>query len=159
MGESASSEAAKATTSKLEAKLNRYIREGKPRHITVDKQKIYLSKAKILQCQENQKEHEGGFIPLLALLPIIGKAIAVAAGVGTAGATIASAVNKAKHNKTLEEIERQKLDEMKKAGSGVLMDTFGKPLAVAASKLEQVPSEAVKWILQTFKIKKEKEGN
>lgn len=135
----------------LETKLNRYIREGKPRFVTVDKQKIYLSKAKIKDLQDQQKEHEGGFIPLLALLPIIGKAIAVAAGIGTAGATIASAVNKSKHNKAMEEIEKQKLEEMQKAGSGILVD--------AASKLEQVPSEAVKWILQTFKIKKEKEGN
>ena len=62
----------------------------------------------------------------------------------------------------MEEIEKQKLAEMtaaglptesqaKKAGTGVLVD--------AASKVEQVPSEAVKWILRTFKVKREKEGN
>ena len=135
----------------LEAKLNRYIQEGKPRFITIDKKKIYLSREKIKQCQDQQKEHEGGLIPLLALLPIIGKVAAVAAGVGTAAATTAGVINKAKHNKVMEEIERQKLEEMKKAGSGVLVD--------AASKVEQIPSQAVKWILNNFKIKKEKEGN
>ena len=135
----------------LETKLNRYISEGRPRHVTVDKQKIYLSKEKIKQLQDKQKEHEGGFLPLLALLPLIGKAIAVAAGVATAGATIGTAVNKANHNKSIEGIEQQKLALMQKAGQGVLVDS--------ASKLEQLPSDAVKWILGNFKIKREKEGN
>ena len=138
----------------MEAKLNRYIREGKPRYVTVNKQKIYLSKEKINQLQDKQKEHEGGILPLafiLPFLPAIAKGVAVAAGVGTAAATVANAVNKAKHNQNMEEIEKQKLAEMQKAGTGVLVD--------AASKLEQVPSEAVKWILRTFKVKREKEGN
>jgi hypothetical protein len=138
----------------MEEKLNRYIKEGKPKFITVNKQKIYLSKEKIYQLQEKQKEHEGGLLPLaflLPFLPAIAKGVAVAAGVGTAAATVANAVNKAKHNKNMEEIEKQKLAEMQKAGSGILVD--------AADKLEQVPSEAVKWLLRTFKIKKEKDGN
>lgn len=135
----------------LEEKLNRYIREGKPIFVTINKEKIYLSREKIKDFQGKQKEHEGGLIPLLALLPAILGGIGAVAGVGTMGAKIAQTVNTSKHNKVIEEIEKLKLDEMKKAGQGILVD--------AASKIEQVPSEAVKWIMKTFKIKKEKEGN
>lgn len=143
----------------LEAKLNRYIREGKPRFVTIDQQKIYLSKEKIKQFQNSQEKHEGGLIPLLGLLPAILGGIGIAAGVGTMGAKIAQTVNASKHNKTMEDIEKQKLAEIKKAGQ-VLRHASGEGILLdAASKLEQVPSEAVKWLLRTFKVKKEKEGN
>jgi hypothetical protein len=94
--------------------------------VTIDKQKVYLSRDKIKQLQDQQKEHDGGLIPLLALLPAILGGIGAAAGVGTMGAKIAQSVNTSKHNKAMEEIEKQKLEEMKKAGNGVLVDVASK---------------------------------
>ena len=99
----------------LEAKLNRYISEGNPRPIIIAKKKNYLSKEKIKYLQNEQKKYEGGIIPLLALLPAILGGIGAAAGVGTMGAKIAESVSKNKHQKNMEEIEKQKLEEIKKS--------------------------------------------
>jgi hypothetical protein len=142
-----------------ELKLNQYIKDGKPRTVTHDKKKAYLSKPKISELQNKQKEHEGGIIPLLTLLPLIFGGLGAAGGVAAGAAKIAESVNNAKHNKNKEEIEKQKLEEMrravspedKKAGAGLLSDLAG--------KVEGIPQDVLNWLTSNFKISKEKKGN
>ena len=67
-------------------------------------------------------EKNGGFIPLLSLIPIIASALGAAGGV--AGG-IASAVSAAKSNAEQARHNRA-VEEQLKAGSGVVSDTVGK---------------------------------
>src|SRR3977135_1165831 len=54
---------------------------------------VSLSKKKLQHIRDHK---EGGFLPLLALLPLIAKGIGVASALATGGAAIAGAVNKNK---------------------------------------------------------------
>ena len=71
-------------TTKLEAKIQKIIADGKPGSITYEGKKTYISKNKIKEIRDK----EGGLLPLAALLPLIfggiGAAGAVAGGVATA---------------------------------------------------------------------------
>ena len=60
---------------KYEAKLRKIIDEGNPKHVTHNGKKIYISKKKINEIRE--KEKEGGILPFL--IPLF-------AGIGAAGA-------------------------------------------------------------------------
>ena len=78
-----------------------------------------------LNLSETQLKHmekTGGFIPLLALIPIIASALGAAGGLagGISSAVSASKSNaeQARHNRAVE--------EQLKAGSGVVSDTVGK---------------------------------
>ena len=76
---------------KTESKLKNIVESGKPRTLNYNGKKVYISKSIIEKLRE--KSHEGGVLPLLALLPAILGGIGAAAG--TAGG-IATAVNQAK---------------------------------------------------------------
>ena len=73
---------------KYEAKLHKIIDERNPKHVTHNGKKIYISKKKINEIRE--KEKEGGILPfLIPLFAGIGAAGAVAGG----AAGIATSVN------------------------------------------------------------------
>ena len=73
---------------KYEVKLRKIIDEGNPRYVTHNGKKIYISKKKINEIRE--KEKEGGILPfLIPLFAGIGAAGAVAGG----AAGIATSVN------------------------------------------------------------------
>jgi len=69
----------------LETKIRNIIDSGKPGSVTYDGKKAYISKKKINEIRDADKE--GGLLPLVALLPLIfgglGAAGAVAGGVAT----------------------------------------------------------------------------
>ena len=78
------------------------------------------------------KQYQGGFLPLAALIPLIG---GILGGVGGAAGGIASAVNstksaaeQARHNREIEKIEREKTGlgtkcdcKFKKYGEGLFL--------------------------------------
>src|SRR3981189_478793 len=85
---------------------------------------VSLSKKKLQHIRDHK---EGGFLPLLALLPLIAKGIGVASALATGGAAIAGAVNKNKadaaaleeqtrHNRALEKESNLAASNVPKAG-------------------------------------------
>ena len=87
----------------IESKLRNIVDKNTPKYITIDKQKYYISKAKINKIR-SEEEKNGGILPLLPLI-IGGIAAAGSVAGGTAG--IVQAVNKSK-------TERATLEEQKK---------------------------------------------
>jgi hypothetical protein len=85
-----------------EEKLQNIVNSGKPKSITVQGKKYYLSKAKINELKEKSKE--GGFLPLLALLPLIFGGIAAAGAVAGGTAAVVKTVNDTQHNIAVENI-------------------------------------------------------
>ena len=79
----------KLSDEEIERKLRKIVNEGKPKFITTNNVKTYISKKKINEIKE--KEKEGGILPLLPLI-FAGIGAAGAAAGGTAG--IVTAVNK-----------------------------------------------------------------
>ncbi len=77
---------------------------------------------KLSAAQLNHMEKTGGFLPLLALIPIIASALGAAGGIagGVASAVNSSKANaeQARHNKAIE--------ETMKSGTGVVSDVVGK---------------------------------
>ena len=108
--------------STLETKLNKIINEGKPKSITINGQKIYLSKKKIDDVKKLEKE--GGIFPLIPILAAIGAAGSVAGG----SAAIANAVNS--KNSADAKLEQQKAhdEEVEKLlrGNGLYLPEYQK---------------------------------
>jgi hypothetical protein len=77
-----------------EKKLREIIQSGKPKLFKINGEKKYISKKIINDIKE--KEHEGGLLPLAALIPLITGAIAAAGGTA---AGIATTVQKVKEGK------------------------------------------------------------
>jgi hypothetical protein len=76
-----------------------------------------------------QKNYNGGFIPLLALIPIIASALGAVGGVAGGVASAVSASNNAKAAAAAQaELERhnREVESQLKAGSGVISDHVGK---------------------------------
>lgn len=69
-------------------KLENIVREGKPKTIKVDGKSVYISKKKIEECKK-----EGGFLPLLTLIPLIAGGVSATAAVAGGTAGIVKAVN------------------------------------------------------------------
>ena len=86
-----------------EEKLQNIVNSGKPKSITVQGKKYYLSKAKINKLQL-RRQKEGGFLPLLALLPLIFGGIAAAGAVAGGTAAVVKTVNDTQHNIAVENI-------------------------------------------------------
>ena len=95
--------------------------KNKPTYVKYGKIKKYINKEMIYKLKQEIDKHEGGFLPLLALLPLIFGGFAAAGG-ATAG--IATAVSSAKqtaeqkrHNVEIERIAKAspKLTEFAKA--------------------------------------------
>ena len=88
---------------KYEAKLRKIIDEGNPRYVTHNGKKIYISRKKINEIRE--KEKEGGIIPfLIPLFAGIGAAGAVAGG----AADIATSVNNKAASEQKKPLKQQK---------------------------------------------------
>jgi hypothetical protein len=76
-----------------------------------------------------RKKYNGGFIPLLALIPIIASALGAAGGVAGGVASAVSASNNAKAAAAAQaELERhnREVESQLKAGSGVISDHLGR---------------------------------
>jgi len=76
-----------------------------------------------------QTKQNGGFIPLLALIPIIASALGAAGGVASGVASAVSASNNAKAAAAAQaELERhnREVETQLKAGSGIISDHVGK---------------------------------
>ena len=133
---------------KLENKLQEIVKNNKPQSITVDgNKKLYISKEKIKKLKElsatmwkqspqgisQEKEglgidsKEGGFLPLLTLLPLIFAGVGAASSVAT---WVYSAVKSGqKYNSKIaldkEKIEKIKLEKEKLVkGTGIYLDTY-----------------------------------
>jgi hypothetical protein len=153
----------------LEEKLNRYIKEGKPRLVTYNGKSKHLSNKKLKDLRIKQLEHEGGILPLLALLPAIFGGIAAAGGVAGGAAGIAKAVNdkKAKDAELKEQkhFNQEKLKIMNKAaGEGILQEVGKSPEVIKqfSKTLIKEARKPIKKILNTltesFEISKQGDG-
>jgi len=84
---------------------------------------------KLSLAQLNHMVKTGGFLPLLALIPLIAGAVGAAGGLtgGIASAVSAakSNVEQARHNREIEE-QNKAISEQLKSGSGVVSDIAGK---------------------------------
>jgi len=79
------------------------------------------------------KEHNGGFIPLLALIPIIASALGAAGGVASGVASAVSASNNAKAAAAVQaELERHnhEVEAQLRRGSGIISDYVSKTPAI-----------------------------
>jgi len=61
---------------------------------------------------EEYESKFGGILPLLTLIPLIIKGVAAAAGAATAATGIASAVETARNNRAMEDIQKRHLDKV-----------------------------------------------
>ena len=107
--------------SEIERKLRNIINGNKPKYITINKKKYYVSRPKIDEIKLRE-EKEGGLLPLI---PLIIGAVTAAGSVAGGPAGIAKAVNDKKaadlkqeeqerHNKEMEKIAKEI-----KSGSGI----------------------------------------
>lgn len=111
--------------STLEAKLNRIIQDGKPKTVTHNKKSVYLSKPKLTHLQQKQREHEGGFLPLLTLLPLIFGGLAAAGGVATGvSSAVKTANEKATADAEFEELKRHNKALEEKVGSALFLNPY-----------------------------------
>ena len=99
----------------MEDKLRNIVDNNKPSSITYDGKKVYISKDKIKEIKELEKQHEGGVLPLLALLPLI------FGGIGAAGAAATGIANVVKSAKESQLIDAQK-EKLK--GSGIYLNPY-----------------------------------
>ena len=90
----------------LEEKLREIIETGKGKTINFEGKKIYINK-KIIEELRRQNQHQGGVIPLLALLPAILAGLGGAAGVASG---IASTVKESKQARNAD-LEKEKLEK------------------------------------------------
>ena len=95
-----------------EEQLRELINSNKSKSVLINNEKYWIGKKmkEAIKDEEIKNEKEGGFLPLLALIPLIGKIAAVAGGIGATAGGIATAVQKVKEiGKT--DLEKQKLAE------------------------------------------------
>jgi hypothetical protein len=107
----------------IEAKLRKIVNEGKPKSVTINGKKIYISKKKIYEI--NEKEKEGGILPfLIPLFAGIGAAGAVAGG----AAGIATAANNKASNdaKLKQQREHNARVEAALKGNGLFLPDYEK---------------------------------
>ena len=109
-------------TENLEKKIREIIDKGTPKTVTYEGKKVYVNKDKIKEIKELETKHEGGILPLAALLPLI------FAGVTAAGATAASVANVVKDAKESKkaDAETELANAMKEkiSGSGIFLDRY-----------------------------------
>ena len=101
-----------------EKKLREIIQSGKPKLFKINGEKKYISKKIINDIRSKEaefaKEHEGGLLPLAALIPLITGAIAAAGGTAAGIATTVQKVKEGKKNTAETEkviLEKKKLEE------------------------------------------------
>ena len=144
----------------LKIKLQEIVKNNKPQSITVDgdrlgswvppNKKLYISKEKIEKLKELRQVKEGGFLPLLTLLPLIFAGVGAASGVATgvysavkSGQESNSKMALDKENMEKIELEKQKLknelSSKKEIGQGsqsnssTEYNSIGKGISKAAS--------------------------
>jgi len=108
----------------LESKLIKIIKEDKPRYITIEKQRYYISRAKLDEFKKIiSTEKEGGFLPLI--LAALGALGALAGGGAAVAGTVLSNKNEREKN---EEQNRHNLEMEKTLQSGSGLDNFNMPV-------------------------------
>ena len=157
---------------KVELKLRNIVDSGRPKTITINGKRYYISKDKIINAR-NEEKKVGGILPLI---PLIIGGLAAAGSVAGGAAGIAQAVNKKKaedaalaeqkrHNISLENAARgQGLEEVgKKIDSAVL--TSKQAIKNFVSKIPTVGDEGRKVLKRTLyhladaiDVRKEGEG-
>ena len=107
----------------IEAKLRKIVNEGKPKSTTINGEKIYISKKKINEIKEQEKE--GGILPFLIPL-FAGIAAAGSVAGGTAG--VVSAVNSkaAEDSKLRQQREHDARIEAALRGNGLFLPEYEK---------------------------------
>ena len=95
-----------------EKKLKEIVKDGKPKSITIDGKKIYVSSKMITELKKHIDENyktkkEGGVFPLLAAIPAI---IAALGGASAVAGGVATAINQAKQAQKTD-LEKEKLTE------------------------------------------------
>lgn len=118
----------------IERKLRNIITAGKPKNVTIDKKKFYVSKPKIDEIK--LKEKEGGIIP--ALIPLIIGGIAAAGSVAGGAAGIAKAVDDKKASSIRQEELQRHNKELEKIASGGFIGHYKllKPAIKAFTKMQ-----------------------
>ena len=113
----------KLTDEEIETKLRKIVNEGKPKSITINGEKKYISKKKINEIKEQEKE--GGILPfLIPLFAGIGAAGAIAGG--TAG-IVSAANNKASNDAKLQQQrEHDARVEAALKGNGLFLPEYEK---------------------------------
>ena len=102
----------------IEQKLRNIVNSDKPKYIIIDGKKIYVSRPKIDQIK--QKEKQGGIFPLI---PLIIGGIAAAGSVAGGAAGIAKAVDDKKAHDLRQKEQERHNKELEKAARG---DGFNK---------------------------------
>lgn len=103
----------------IATKLENIVREGKPKSITIQGKKYYISKAKIEWLKKEggfQSEKEGGFLPLI---PLILGGIAAAGSIAGGAAGIAKAVQDKNANSAALSEQQRHNAEMEKAAKAI----------------------------------------
>ena len=116
----------------IEKKIRSIIDSGKGKNITHEGKKVYFSKKKIDEIRLRESQHEGGVLPLLALLPLIFGGLTAA---GSTAAGIATAVKSAKEAKYIDE-QREKLAASTALASTTTQEGKGMYLNPYQSKTE-----------------------
>ena len=98
----------------VEIKLRNIVDSNKPKSITIDGKKYYISKD-IIKHIKLKEEKNGGFLPLI---PLILGGLAAAGGVASGSAAIASAVNKKKAEDAALKEQRRHNQELEKLAKG-----------------------------------------
>ncbi len=113
----------KLTDEEIETKLRKIVNEGKPKSITINGEKKYISKKKINEIKEQEKE--GGILPfLIPLFAGVGAAGAIAGG--TAG-IVSAANNKASNDAKLQQQrEHDARVEAALKGNGLFLPEYEK---------------------------------
>ena len=103
---------------KLENKLQEIVKNNTPKTITVDdglgswvphNKKLYISKEKIEKLKELRQAKEGGFLPLLTLLPLIFAGVGAASGVATG---VYSAVKSGQESNSKMALDKEKMEKI-----------------------------------------------
>ena len=113
----------KLSDEEIETKLRKFVNEGKPKSTTINGKKIYISKKKINEIKEQEKE--GGILPFLIPL-FAGIAAAGSVAGGTAG--IVSAANSKASNdaKLQQQREHDARVEAALKGNGLFLPDYEK---------------------------------
>ena len=139
----------------IESKLRNIVDKNTPKFITIDKQKYYISKAKINKIR-SEEEKNGGILPLLPLI-IGGIAAAGSVAGGTAG--IVQAVNKNKTERAALEEQKRHNKELEKAARGEgVVDNFITKLKLA-DEGKRVLKNVLTNINDLIQIKETKDGS
>lgn len=99
----------------LETKLQQFVANDKPKYITINGEKKYISRKFLERVKEKKKQKEGGFLPLIPLFAglaaagsLAGGAAGIAKAVQDKQASDAEQREEERHNKAMEKVVQGK---------------------------------------------------